>query len=253
MELTNKVAIVHGAGGAVGGAVARAFGRAGAKVYLAGHRLESLRAVQADLTAAGGPVEVAAVDALDPASVDRHADAVADTAGGIDICFNAIGLPVVQGVPLTNLPLEDFTYPINALTSSQFLTARAAARHMIPRGRGVILTMSASPARLAIPGGGGFSVACAAIEALTRGLAAELGPHGVRAVCLRAHRIADSGPAADPRSADENFRTFLKDMTLLNRLPTLAEVAATATFVASDAGGAMTGAVANLTCGMSVD
>lgn len=81
--------------------------------------------------------------------------------------------------------------------SSQFLTARAAARHMMKNRRGVILTLSASPARLAIAMTGGFGVACAAVEGLSRTLSAELGPHGVRVVCLRLHRIGETLGEAD--------------------------------------------------------
>jgi 3-oxoacyl-[acyl-carrier protein] reductase len=81
----------------------------------------------------------------------------------------------------------------------------------------------------------------------------ELGPQGVRVVCVRAHRIADSGFGADFPMGEDEFRRFLEGMTLLKRLPTLAEVANTAAFLASDHAAAMTAAVANLTCGMSVD
>ena len=168
--------------------------------------------------------------------------------------INAIGFSVVQGKPLVDLPLADFTAPITTWASSQFLTSRAAARHMIPRRAGVILTLSASPARLAVAGTGGFAVACAAIEGLTRTLAAELGPHGVRVVCLRPHRISDALPDdPDFPMSREQFRDFLENMTLLKRLPTLDDVANTAAFLASDQATAITGTVANLTCGMSVD
>jgi 3-oxoacyl-[acyl-carrier protein] reductase len=91
------------------------------------------------------------------------------------------------------------------------------------------------------------------IEGLTHTLAAELGPQGVRVVCLKPHRIGDSGLNADPRVEQAEFRSFLEDMTLLKRLPTLAEVANKAVFLASDRAGSITGAVANLTGGMSVD
>jgi NAD(P)-dependent dehydrogenase (short-subunit alcohol dehydrogenase family) len=171
------------------------------------------------------------------------------------VCFNAIGFPAVQGTSLADLSHDDFAFPIAAWTSSQFLTSRAAARHMAPRRQGVIITLTASPARLALAGAGGFGVACAAIEAFTRTLAAELGPQGVRVVCLRPHRIGDSTFGeefqADVRD-DPEFRTWLEEMTLLRRLPTLAEVGATAAFVASDHAGAMSGAVVDLTAGMSV-
>jgi NAD(P)-dependent dehydrogenase (short-subunit alcohol dehydrogenase family) len=253
MLLENKNAVIYGAGGAIGGAVARAFGAAGARVFLSGRTLGPVQAVAREIAAAGGSAEAAQVDAIDEEAVDRHTDQVAERAGGIDVCFNAIGVHAVQGTPLTDLALSDFAFPIGTWTSTQFLTARAAARHMVTKRKGVILTLTASPARLALPGAGGFGVACAAIEGLTRTLAAELGPQGVRVVCLRPHRIGDSGASADARSEEAEFRRWLEDMTLLKRLPTLAEVANTAVFLASDHAGAITGAVANLTGGMSVD
>ena len=251
--LQDKTAIVYGAGGAIGGAVARAFGAEGARVFLSGRTLGPVEAVAQEIVAAGGSAEAAQVDALDEEAVDRHADRIAEQAGGIDVSFNAIGIHATQGTPLTELALSDFAFPITTWPSTQLLTARAAARHMVGRGTGVIITLTASPARLAIPGAGGFGVACAAIEALTRTLAAELGPQGVRVVCLRPHRIDDSGSTADPRSEEAEFRRYLEEMTLLKRLPTLAEVASTAVFLASDHAASMTGAVANLTGGMSVD
>jgi 3-oxoacyl-[acyl-carrier protein] reductase len=253
MLLQDKVAVIYGAGGAVGGAVARAFAAEGARVFLSGRTLGPVQAVAREITEAGGSAEAAQVDALDEEAVDRYADQVAEQTGGIDVSLNAVGFHAVQGTPLTELALDDFAYPITTWTSSQFLTARAAARHMVTKRKGVILTLTASPARLAIPGAAGFGVACAAIEALTRTLAAEVGPQGVRVVCLKPHRIGDSGSTADPRSEEADFRRYLEDMTLLKRLPTLAEVASTAVFLASDHAGSMTGAVANLTGGMSVD
>jgi 3-oxoacyl-[acyl-carrier protein] reductase len=253
MLLQDKVAVVYGAGGAVGGAVARAFGAEGARVFLSGRTLGPVEAVAQEIAAAGGSADAAQVDALDEAAVDRYADQVAEQAGGIDVSMNAIGIHAVQGTPLTELALDDFAYPITTWPSSQFLTARAAARHMVTKRQGVILTLTASPARLALPGAGGFGVACAAIEALTHTLAAELGPQGVRVVCLKPHRIGDSGATADPRSEEAEFRRSLEEMTLLKRLPTLAEVANTAVFLASDHASSITGSVANLTGGMSLD
>jgi 3-oxoacyl-[acyl-carrier protein] reductase len=253
--LTDKVAVVYGAGGAVGGAIAHMFAREGARVFASGRTLESVQKVVDEIIAAGGSAEAAQVDALDEQAVDHHAAEVAEKEGGIDVSINAIGFAAVQGTPLTELAHSDFAFPIATWTSTQFLTARAAARHMIPNRRGVILTLTASPARVAIAGAGGFGVACVAIEGLTRTLAAELAPHGVRVVCLRPHRIGDSNFGgefkADPRAGAE-FRHWLEDMTLLKRLPTLDEVANTAVFLASDHAGSMTGVVADLTGGMSV-
>jgi NAD(P)-dependent dehydrogenase (short-subunit alcohol dehydrogenase family) len=254
MLLKGKVAVVHGSGGAIGSAVARAFAREGAKLFLGGRNLASVEAVAKDIVASGGDARAAAVDALDETQVNQHAATVASSAGRIDIVLNAIGFPVVQGVPLVDLQRDDFVAPIATWTMTQFLTARAAARHMVPQRSGVILTLSASPARLAVALTGGFGVACAAVEGLTRTLAAELSPQGVRVVCIRPHRIHDTlGHNADFDMAPHAFRRLIEDMTLLKRLPTLDTVASTAVFLASDHAAAMSGAVANLSCGMSVD
>lgn len=254
MLLKDKVAVVHGAGGAIGGAVARTFAREGANVFLSGRNVASIEAAARDIVAAGGKAETAKVDALNEDAVDHHAADVAKKAGRIDVVLNAIGFRTVQGVPLNDLSREDFLSPIVTWTSTQFLTARAAARHMVQERSGVILTLSASPARLALALTGGFGVACAAIEGLTRTLAAELSPQGVRVVCIRPHRIGDTlGLDPDFPMGPDEFRVLIEGMTLLKRLPTLSDVAHNAAFLASDHAAAMSGTVANLTCGMSVD
>jgi len=254
MLLKNKIALIYGAGGAVGGAVARTFAHEGAKVFLSGRNARPVEAVAESIIAAGGDAEVSNVDALNEDAVERHTAEVVRRAGRVDVVLNAIGFAVAQGVPLTETRCDDFTTPIATWTKTQFLTARAAARDMVQKRSGVILMLSASPARSAIGLTGGFGVACAAIEGLSRTLAAELSPQGVRVVCLRPHRIGDT-LGAEPDFAMEPgaFRRLIENMTLLKRLPTLNEVARTAAFLASDDAGAITGAVANLTCGMAVD
>jgi 3-oxoacyl-[acyl-carrier protein] reductase len=253
--LPDKIAVIYGAAGAIGGAVARTFAREGAKVFLSGRNVAAVRTVADDIVAAGGEADAAQVDALDEDAVERHVASVIQKTGRIDVVLNAVGFTVVQGVPLTELRREDFAHPIVTWTTTQFLTARAAARDMTKRRSGVILTLSASPARVALASTSGFGVACAAIEGLSRTLAAELGPLGIRVVCIRPHRIGDTlGSDPDfPTVGAEAFRSFIENLTLLKRRPTLADVANTAAFLASDHAAAMSGTVANLTCGMSVD
>jgi NAD(P)-dependent dehydrogenase (short-subunit alcohol dehydrogenase family) len=255
MLLNDKVVVIYGAGGAIGGAVARTFAREGAKVFLSGRSVASVADVVDDIVAAGGEADAAKVDALNEDEVEHHVASVIQKAGRIDVAFNAVGFSVVQGVPLTELSREDFVHPIATWTTTQFLTARAAARHMAKKRSGVILTLSSSPARVALASTTGFGVACAAIEGLSRTLAAELSPLGIRVVCIRPHRIGDTlGPHPDfPIGGAEEFRSFIENLTLLKRLPTLADVANTAAFLASDHAAAISGTVANLTCGMSVD
>jgi NADP-dependent 3-hydroxy acid dehydrogenase YdfG len=94
MLLQDKVAVIYGAGGAVGGAVARAFAAEGARLFLTGRKLAPVEAVAKDVVSAGGSAEAAQVDALDEQAVDKHLQSVIDKAGHLDISFDAIGIPV---------------------------------------------------------------------------------------------------------------------------------------------------------------
>lgn len=235
---------------------AEAFAADGARVFLAG-RTHGFLAATADRIRRAHPaaeLDVAEVDAFDEPAVAAHAAGVVEAAGRIDVVLNAVGIPAVQGVPLLDIPLGDFLAPIAALTSAQLITARAAARHIVQWGRGTVLTLSSSPAALAVAGTAGWAVACAAVEAMSRIVAAELGPRGVRVVCLRPHRIGETlGTTPDLPMSEAEFRRFLEGLTLTGRLPSLADIGRTAAFLVSDGAAAMTGTVANLTAGMAVD
>jgi len=244
VQLEDKNAVVYGAAGAMGAAVARAFAQEGARVFLAGRTLAKLDRVADEIRSAGGVAETALVDAMDQASVATHAGHVARTAGSIDVSFNAISFRVVQNVPLVEISLEDFMAPVTAACRTHFITATEAARHMTAQGSGVIVLLSATSALESRHQMGGFNLACAAIEALTRSLAGEVGRHGVRVVGLRPNFTPETVPGFTDDDAPRN----VKD-TLLGRLPRLREVAGTAVYLASDAAGAMTGAVVNLSCG----
>ena len=260
--LEDKTAVIYAAGGAIGGAVARAFAREGARLFLTGRDLVKLDAVAEDVVAAGGIAETARVDALDVAAVEEHLAGVVERAGGFDVSFNAIGPgPAPERLALTELGVDAFARPIAFYTRSNFVTATAAARHMSGHGSGVILTLTAVPGRLPARLIGGAAPAWAAVEAFSRSLALEVGPTGVRVVCLRAHAIpetpliaanfATASAAAGVTPAE--FQALLEQGTVLKRLPTLAEVADTAAFLASDRAGAMTATVANLSAGSIVD
>jgi 3-oxoacyl-[acyl-carrier protein] reductase len=218
-----------------------------------------------DIVSTGGAAEADEVDALDERSVEAHADAVAAKAGGIDVALNAVGIRHVQGPPLSELSLEDYALPIAAYTRTHFITAKAVAKHMARKGSGAILIMSTPGARMAGTGFLGYGVACAAKEGLSRLLAAELAPAGIRVVCLRSHAIPEA-VAAGSHSRDvfskvaERAGVTVDEMlagaaegTLLKRLPTLAEVGDVAAFMASDRAASMTGTVANMSCGLLVD
>jgi NAD(P)-dependent dehydrogenase (short-subunit alcohol dehydrogenase family) len=263
MLLDNKNAVIYGAGGSVGGAVAHTFAREGARVFLTGRNLEAISTLAKEISAAGGTAETAQVDALDEEGVASHLETVVDKAEGIDISFNAIGIPQhgMQGIPFTELPVESFSLPIMTYTRAHFVTARAAARHMIGQRSGVILMHTPEPARLGSPLLGGMSPAWAAMESLNRAFSSECAPSGVRAVCLRTTGMEET-PTIDvvfglhARAngiAQEEFRAAMAANTHRKRATTLAELAEVAAFVASDRAAAMTGTVANLTGGIIVD
>jgi 3-oxoacyl-[acyl-carrier protein] reductase len=260
MLLEHKTAVIYGAG-AIGGAVAHAFAREGAYVFLAGRSLAPLEAIARDIAGAGGVVETAQVDAFDEATVTQYLETVVRTAGKLDISFNAVSIPHEQGIPLVELGMEDVAGPIAQAMRTQFVTARAAAWHMIKQGSGVILTITATPARTVIPNVGPFGVMGAAIEGLCRQLAGELGPRGIRVVCLRSAGSPDTpgmdevyeAHGAQRGISAEAFGAELAERTLLKRLPRLAEVANAAALMASDQASAMTGMVANVTCGQTID
>jgi 3-oxoacyl-[acyl-carrier protein] reductase len=260
--LENKTAVIYGGGGAVGGAVARAFADAGARVHLAGRTRARLEAVAKDIGDAAG---VAEVDALDGRAVADHADQVAAATGGIDIAVNAVSFPFVHGRPFAEVAVEEVMHPIDGFLRTNLITAQAVARHMTARRSGTILTLSTGASRVVTPGSVGYGTAGAAVEAMSQRLAVELGPSGVRVVCLRPHAIAD-GPAngssagelfgrraaAAGVSVDQWLEQWGQDVTLLGRLPTVAQVADAAVFLASPHASAITGAVVDLTAGNAV-
>jgi NAD(P)-dependent dehydrogenase (short-subunit alcohol dehydrogenase family) len=249
--LESKNAVIYGGGGAIGGAVARAFAREGARVFLAGRTRATLEKVADEIRSAGGMAETAEVDALDEQAVDRHADAVAAEAGSIDISFNLITHPHAHGTPLAEMALEDFMPAIVTATSTTFLTSRAAARHMIRRGSGVILVFGGSGEPLRDYYIGGTQVAFDALESMRRQLSAELGPHGVRVVTLRTGGVPDTIP--EGMEGREAIVELIEKQTMLGRTATLEDVGHVAAFVASDRARTMTAATVNVSCGALVD
>jgi NAD(P)-dependent dehydrogenase (short-subunit alcohol dehydrogenase family) len=259
MMLRNKVAVIYGAAGAIGGAVARAFAREGATLFLTGRRRAPVDTVAREIVFAGGFAEAAEVDALDEQAVDKHLQSVIDKAGRVDISFNAVGIPdaKILGVPLVEMNVELFSLPIRSYTRSYFLTARLAARHMIPNKSGVIMTVTAIPSRTGVPLLGGYGPAQAAKEALTRALSAELAPQGIRVVGLRPQGMPETGKLKEAFEIRAKalgvtwaqWQEMLASRTHPRRLMTLEEMASMAVFMASDQASGMTGTTVNLTMG----
>jgi len=257
--LHHKVAVIYGAGGAIGSAVARAFASEGATLFLTGRNLTSVEVVAKGIAALGGSANAAEVDALDEDAIENHLKSVIADAGRVDIAVHAVGIPNagILGVPLTELELEQFCFPIMAHVNSYFLTARLAARRMLVNKSGVIMTFTALHSRTGIPLVGGYGPAQAAKESLTRDLSAELAPHGIRVIGLRPQAMPETATIRDgfdARAATlgitwEQFQDVLASKTHPRRLMTLEEMANMASFLASDRASGMTGTTINLTMG----
>jgi len=249
MLLENKVAVIYGAGGPIGGAVARAFAHEGARVFLAGRTLASLDKIADEIRAHGGRADTDVVDALDEQMVDKYVDAVVEQAGSIDISFNLISYADVQQ-PLLDISVEDFLQPITNAMRTHFLTTRAAARHMIRRGSGVILIFGGSGPHT-LPGLGGFKIALDALEGLRRQWACELGQHGIRVVTIKTGGIPES--IDESVAMRDEVTAAIEQATLLKRAATLADVGNVAAFVASDQARTMTASTVNISCGALMD
>ncbi len=264
MMLKDKIAVIYGAGGAVGGAVARAFAREGARVFLTGRTLKKVEVVAKTISAAGGKAESAEVDALEEKAIEKHLDVVIKAAGRIDISFNASGISGaavaqqgIQGVPLVQLSVENFSLPIATYTKSHFLTARAAVRRMLPNQSGVILMHTPEPARLGVPMIGGMGPGWAAMEALSRNISAEYGAQGVRSVCLRTTGMPETetiqiifGHLAKSMGVPpEQLKAMMEGASHTHRSTKLEELANAAAFAVSNYANGITGTVVDLTGG----
>jgi NAD(P)-dependent dehydrogenase (short-subunit alcohol dehydrogenase family) len=257
MLLKDKNAVIYGAGGSIGGAVAKEFAREGARVFLAGRTRNPLEAVAADISSASGSAEVAVLDALDEEAVDEHARAMASEAGSIDVSFNLITRGDVQGIPLIDMKTDDLLHAVVNGLRSNFITARAAARHMVEQGSGVILVLDSGSAN-GSPMMGSTGPADAATDILVRNLAAEIGPRGVRVVGIWTAGLPETFSKEKIVTVDSRFQEdaafqglieSLDQMRMTRRSPRLAEVAATATFLASEKAAAITGTFVNVTSG----
>jgi 3-oxoacyl-[acyl-carrier protein] reductase len=253
MILQNKNAIIYGAGGSLGGAVAKALASAGAKVFLTGRTINSIQKIADEIHASGGSAYVDLVDALDEKAINSHLDKVVQQVGTVDISFNATGIDVVQNIPLVNMTADDFIRPITLMMQTRFLTAISAGKVMMQQGSGVILSLTATPGGIGYPYTGGFASACCAIESFSRNLASELGAYGVRVVNMRSAGSPDSRifkEAID--SAPEMMESILQKMeedTMLKQLPSMADIANVAVFLSSDMAGMITGVTIDITCG----
>ena len=256
--LKNKNCIIYGAAGGLGSGIAKSFAREGANLFLTGRTLQTLQRLAGEIGASDRSVEIAVVDALDEVAVQEHAHSVVSQAGAIDVSFNLITRGDVQGIPLIEMTAEQLLRPVTAGLQSQFCTATVAARQMVLQGSGVILYLTSGSSQGLAPNMGGTGPADAATEAFLRYLAAEVGKAGVRVVGIWTAGVPETFALEDDPNESRRasgltanqIEEMISSRSMLGRAPRLAQVAETATFLASDAAAAITGTVVNASCGL---
>lgn len=260
-NLKDKVAVVFAASGEIAGAVARSFAQHGAKVYVTGKNLSAVKALAEEIEANGGRAEAAKVDAMNETEIDTYLQKVVADNGKLDMVFNGIGTyykDAGSGTPTTMATFEQFMNPLQRICGSQFLTSRAAAKHMIQSGsEGTILLLTASMARTKTPNMAGFAAACAAIEGLTRVLAAEFGQHGIKAICICSGALMEtkkiSGMIHDFSAlagiSTEQMSLHYTKHNILKSGPTLKQLGETAAFLVSDNGAVFNSHIVDVDCG----
>ncbi len=255
--LDGRTAIVYGAAGGLGTGIATAFAEAGAHVFLVGRTKETLDTLAAGITAAGGRADTAVLDALDEEAVAAHAAAAVAETGQLDISLNLITRGDVQGIPLIDMSADDLLRAVDTGLRGNFVTAKAAARHMIEQGSGVIIALNSGSAH-GSPMMGSTGPADAALDTFVRNLAQEIGPRGVRVVgiwtagvpeTLSPAKLGMVNKALADEAAFQGVLDQLDNMRMLRRSPRLAQVADATVFLASDAAGAITGTWLNVTSG----
>jgi 3-oxoacyl-[acyl-carrier protein] reductase len=258
--LQGKRALVFGAGGSIGAAVAKEFAAEGAEVFISGRYGASLEEVKRKIVAAGGRAHSAVVDALDERAVATYVDGIIAEADGIDIEFNAIGPRPTEygnGKHAVDLTVDEYMVPLETIVRPRFITARIAARQMIKQRSGVIIGLTGSPARGHVAGATAIGTAFGAIETFMENLAFELGPHGVRVVCLRTTANTDSnairGTARSMNVPEDQMFAMLANLNFLKTPAKVSDTAKAAALIASDRFRLLTGTVVNSTAGAALD
>jgi len=254
MLLKDKTAIIFAATGAVSQGVAREMAAHGAHVHLAGYKSAPTSDFANALKADGFDVSHTTVDATSPKEVRQCCETFAAEHGGIDIVFNGIGgRPKTLGYPAKSdeTSLEDFLLPINHIVGSQFLTSREAARIMVGKGSGSILTLSATLSGSRVRYMAGISAACGAVEVMTNSLADEYGEFGIRVNCVRGGGMPETRTIKEVGAGRSALRSDYPPMgsSSLGRPITVEETAKAAVFLVSDLASGMSAQMVTVCAG----
>ena len=260
-NLKDKVAVVFAASGEIAGAIARSFAQHGAKVYVTARNLDAVIVLAGEIKGGGGLAEAVKVDALNETEIGNFLKKVVLDNGKLDVVFNGIGLTYSEmggRPPTTELTFEQFMAPMEKICGSQFLTSRVAAKYMMQtESKGTILLLTTSLSRSKLPNLAGITAASAAIEGLTRGMAAEWGKDGIKVICICANALMEtkriSGGISDAAQQYgmpiEQVIAQYKAFDILKTSPTLKQLGETVAFLASETGEAFNSHIVDFDCG----
>jgi enoyl-[acyl-carrier-protein] reductase (NADH) len=225
-------------------------------VYLTARNEAAVKTLAHEINA-----QSARVDALNEAEIDGILKKVVAENGKLDIVFNGIGATYEEmggRPPTTEVTFDQFLAPMQKIVGSQFLTARTAARYMIQtRSEGTILLLTAALSKSKFPNLAGITAASCAIEGLTRVMAAEFGPAGIKVTCINSGALMETRRISGWIDATakqygipvENMIAQYKAFDILKTSPTLNHLGEMAAFLASDAGIVLNSHIVDVDCG----
>jgi gluconate 5-dehydrogenase len=230
-DLTDRIALVTGGNGGIGLGMARGLGQAGATVVLNGRDARKLEDTAARLQAEGLLVHSRAFDVLDAAAVAAAVDSIEAEVGPIDVLVNNAGIQ--RRAPFHEYSAADWNDVMRTNVDSMFVVGQAVAKRMAPRKRGRIINICSVQSELGRPGIAPYAASKGAVKMLTKGMAIDLGPHGIN--------VNGLGPGyfktelTEKLVADEAFSGWLIGRTPSRRWGDVEDLAPAVVFLASDA------------------
>jgi gluconate 5-dehydrogenase len=230
-RLDGRLALVTGSSAGIGLALARGLGQAGAALVLNGRDPQRLEAARAELAAEGLTVHARAFDVCDEIAVEAAVAGIETEVGAIDILVNNAGM--TRRGPFHELPRADWQAILRTNVDSVFVVGQIVARRMVARGRGRIINICSVMSELGRPGTAAYTASKGAVKMLTKGMAIDLGPHGINVNGIGPGYFKTDMTAA--LVADEKFNAWLVGRTPSRRWGDVQDLAGAAVFLASDA------------------